>query len=449
MKKINSLLAGAMVLSAVMCLTACKEKVEITEYPGYKLLWHDEFSGRKLDETIWNKEVREPGWTNHEMQAYTKDKENIYVKDGKLVLNAVQHKLKSGRYWYTSGKVQTAHKKDFKYGKICVRAKVPVGQGLWPAIWMMPTDEKYGNWPCSGEIDIMEVLGSQPEKNYGTIHYGSPHGQKQGTYLLKGTNFGEDFHEFSIEWEPGEFRWYVDGQLYYTENTWFATSRGGEDFEYPAPFNENFYLQMNLAVGGDWPGKPDETTDFTKSRFEIDYVRVYQKASYNENVKKPVVEFPKPDKNGNYIKNSNFKEVHPLDGSKNWTFLLANGGEGSAEIKDGQLIIYSKAAGFVDYSVQLVHPKVANIKGKKYRIQFDAKASGERNIKVAVTAPEVNWIRYFPDTDVSLTPNWKTYTFEYEMTRTSDPLARLEFQLGKQGSIETVYLKNVTLTELN
>ncbi len=442
------MLLAALLAAASLVTTSCgKEKVP--EYEGYRLLWHDEFNGSKLDESIWNKEVREPGWTNHEMQAYTKDKENIYVKNGKLVLNAVKHTLKSGNAYYTSGKVQTHNKKDFKYGKVIVRAKVPTGTGLWPAIWMMPTDEEYGNWPCSGEIDIMEVLGNETNKTYGTIHYGSPHGQKQGSYILTDTTFADDFHTFEVDWEPGEFRWYVDGNLFYTENNWFSTARGGQEFEYPAPFNRYFYLQLNLAVGGDWPGKPTKDTDFTKSKFEIDYVRVYQKKSYNLHVKKPDIKFPEPDENGNYIHNGDFAKKESLSDSIDWAFLVAAGGKGKADIDNGVLSITTEQQGNVDYSIQLVHPNIGMRKGKKYRIKFDAKADEERRGKVGISAPEVNWIRYFPDTPFTMTTDWATYTYEFEMDRADDPFGRLEFNLGHLNSKATVHLKNVTVTELN
>lgn len=429
--------------------TSCGEKVEVPQFEGYNLLWHDEFSGNKLDETIWNKEIRPAGWTNNELQAYTNEKENIYVKDGKLVLRALQHTLKSGNHYYTSGKVQTCNKKDFMYGRVVVRAKAPKGQGLWPAIWMMPTDEKYGNWPVCGEIDIMEVLGNDTTKTHGTIHYGAPHGQKQGTYVDQNVSFSDDFHEFMVDWEPGEFRWYVDGNLFYKENNWFSRSRAGEDFDYPAPFNQNFYVQLNLAVGGNWPGDPDETTDFENAKFEIDYVRVYQKENYDMNVSRPEVKMPPKDENGNYIHNGDFKVAEDLSDIVDWQFLLAGGGSGNASIKDGSLIIESSNAGTVDYSVQLVHRNIGQKKGKKYVITFDAKADAPRTVKVAVTAPEVNWIRYYPDTLIDIEPKWKSYTIEYTMKELDDAFGRLEFNLGNQGSTDTFYLKNVQLRELD
>ena len=252
----------------------------ITETPqldGYNLLWSDEFDGNTLNEENWNRELRDPGWTNNELQEYTASDDNIFVRDGKLVLKAIKTE-KDGKEYYTSGKVNSQNKRDFMYGKVVVSAKVPEGQGLWPAIWMMPQDEQfYGQWPKCGEIDIMEVLGNQVDTAYGTLHYGEPHAEQQGTVVLKdGSTFASEFHEYSVEWEPGEFRYYIDGEHYLTINDWFTAVNGEDEKPYPAPFNQPFFVQMNLAVGGNWPGNPDETTDFDNAEFEIDYVRVYQ-----------------------------------------------------------------------------------------------------------------------------------------------------------------------------
>ena len=145
-----------------------EEDTSAIQLEGYNLLWHDEFNGDKLNDKIWTREVREVGWTNNELQAYVDSEENAFVKDGTLILKA----LDSGDGTYTSGKVNSQNKADFQYGKVVVSAKTPKGKGLWPAIWMMPQDEDhYGQWPKCGEIDIMEVLGDDVTKTYQTIHY--------------------------------------------------------------------------------------------------------------------------------------------------------------------------------------------------------------------------------------------------------------------------------------
>ena len=378
-KAVSILLAIAFVCVSLTGCASSKatEEVVVPELDGYTLLWNDEFNGNKLNMDIWNYEPHQPGWTNHELQEYTTSEDNVYVKDGKLVIKANKIE-KNGRPYYTSGKVTTQNKQDFMYGKVVVSAKVPEGQGLWPAIWMMPTvEKKYGQWPKCGEVDIMEVLGSDVTKAYGTIHYGEPHAQQQGTVDKKTNNFAEAFHEYSVEWEPGEFRWYIDGEKYLTVNDWFTAVDGQDEKPYPAPFDQTFFVQMNLAVGGNWPGNPDETTDFDKAEFEIDYVRVYQKDHYKTDVKKPVVEMREPLEDGNYVRNGDFADdTEKLTDDKDWKFLLAQNGKGEAVIKDGMIEITSEAEGDVDYSVQLVSWDIPFVKGSKYKVTFDMQGHG-------------------------------------------------------------------------
>jgi len=420
---------------------------EAPQLEGYKLLWADEFDGDKLNEDIWAREVREPGWTNNELQAYTSQEQNSFVKDGMLVLKAIKSE-KDGAVSYTSGKVNSRKKKDFTYGKVVARAKAPAGKGLWPAIWMMPTEEsKYGQWPKCGEIDIMEVLGSDLKTAYCTLHYGEPHGQQQATKVLTSGGF-DDFHEYSVEWEPGEMRWYIDGDLILTANDWFTAVKGEEEKPYPAPFDQSFFVQMNLAVGGDWPGDPDASTNFDNAEFQIDYVRVYQKEKYDTNVKKPEQKWREPLADGNYIYNGDFKEKEDLTDDTNWKFLLFEGGKGAAEIKNNAIVISTENEGTVDYSVQLVQPELPMIKGKKYRVSFDAWADEEREIITCVSAPNVDWIRYLPDEPLKITKEKKTYTREFEMKDKDDPLGRLEFNLGHRGSTATVYITNVRVEEI-
>lgn len=418
------------------------------ELDGYNLVWSDEFNGTEMDFDTWSYDPHEPGWTNHELQEYTTSTANVYVSDGNLHLRAIKTEDDKGKPYYTSGKVKSQDKQDFMYGKVEVRAKVPRGQGLWPAIWMMPTDEmKYGQWPKCGEIDIMEVLCSDTTIAYGTVHYGAPHAEQQGTVVKTTNDYADDYHVYSVEWEPGEIRWYIDDEEYLVVNDWFTAEEGQDDKPYPAPFDQDFYVQLNLAVGGDWPGNPDDTTDFENAVFDIDYVRVYQKPEYDTNVEKPAKVFKEADENGNYITNGDFADDTDLGKDlaegKDWTFLLFEGGEGSAEIKDGTMIISTENMGTVDYSVQLVQPNLPMIKGNKYKVTFDAKADETRDIIVAVTAPNAGWIRYLEDTKLEVTTDYQTYTYEFEMTEKDDNNGRLEFNLGNRGSDATVYIQNV------
>jgi beta-glucanase (GH16 family) len=270
--------AAAFLLFAIIFGEGCgvqeKNQIEVAEN-GWKLVWHDEFDGKEIDPDKWVHVVGGWGFGNNELQFYTNDPKNAYVENGKLVIRALEERV--GKNPYTSAKLTTQGKAAWTYGRFEIRAKMPVGKGMWPAIWMMPSDmEKYGGWPSCGEIDIMEYLGHDTDKVYGTLHMGNPHYYKGGHIVLKEGTFADDFHVFALEWTPTEMRWYMDGEMYYRTDSWFTRSSGDADNEpFPAPFNRDFYLQLNLAVGGNWPGYPDETTVFPQT-FEIDYVRVYQ-----------------------------------------------------------------------------------------------------------------------------------------------------------------------------
>ena len=422
---------------------------EVPQYEGYTLLWNDEFNGDSLNTDIWSITKRQPGVTNAELQEYTDAAENVFVKDGRLILKAIKTVDKTGKDYYTSGKVVTRKKKDFTYGKVVTRAKIPEGQGLWPAIWMMPTVETlYGTWPRGGEIDIMEILGHEPAVAHGTIHYGMPHAQQQGSYKLENGTFADGFHEFSVEWEPGEMRFYVDDNLYHTVNDWYSVDPGVIEREYPAPFDQDFYMQLNLAVGGTWPGDPDETTDFVNAEFEIDYVRVYQKPEYDTNVTKPEPVFREVTEDGNLIYNGDFSEYDDLADEINWNFILNEGGKGQASIADNMVTITTDDSGKVDYSIQLVQKDLPLYNGKTYQLTFDACAAEARDMNVCVSGPTANYIRYMQDTPVKLTTDWTTYTYEFEMSEDNDNNGRIEFNMGCSSSNADVFIKNVRIEEL-
>jgi beta-glucanase (GH16 family) len=265
-------------LLLVLAFTACKKGSDGADIPvtptdtiptpsGWTLVWHDEFDGSALDTTKWSYEVNGDGGGNNELQYYTARPQNSFVKNGVLVLGALQENYLGKAY--TSARLRTLNKGDWKYGRFDVSALLPSGQGLWPAIWMLPTDWVYGGWPMSGEIDIMELLGDNPWKVYGTIHYGSsPQAAQQsgGSFTqLQQPSFAGGFHLFTLEWDSLGMRWYVDGVRY------FSTTHG-------APFDQRFHILLNVAVGGNWPGNPDSTTTFPQY-MQVDYVRVYRKAN--------------------------------------------------------------------------------------------------------------------------------------------------------------------------
>ncbi len=244
---------------------------------NWKLVWADEFDGDTLNMEKWEymtgtgSEYGLDGWGNNELQYY--QEENVKVADGVMTISAKRENVASSQF--TSGRIRTINMGDWTYGRFEFRAKMPVGQGLWAAIWMLPTDSDYGGWASSGEIDIMEYLGHDTTTVHGTIHYGGqwPDNQYRGKdYETADTAFHRDFHTFALEWEEGKLRWYVDGELFQSLGTgmWYSSSA-----PYPAPFNKRFHLLINLAVGGNWPGNPDGSTVFPQD-LVVDYVRVYQ-----------------------------------------------------------------------------------------------------------------------------------------------------------------------------
>jgi beta-glucanase (GH16 family) len=237
------------------------------------LVWSDEFDYTGLpDASKWTFEEGGGGWGNNELQYYTASRtQNARVENGVLIIEARQE-IYSGRE-YTSARLNTAGKGDWLYGRFEIRARVPGGRGTWPAIWMLPTDWAYGNWPASGEIDIMEHVGYDPTRIFGTAHtevYNTPLGTQKGS-SVEGATWESDFHVYALDWTPDQLEFIVDDQVYYTfpnEGTWQKW-----------PFDRRFHLMLNLAVGGTWGGAQGVDPSIFPKRLEIDYVRVYQSAN--------------------------------------------------------------------------------------------------------------------------------------------------------------------------
>ena len=437
-----------------VAITGCS-KTKTPAKEGYKVLWADEFDGKKLNNKIWLREERPVGWTNNESQEYVKDTKNGFIRDGKFVIKGIEDSTAKGVY--TSCKLRNTNAYAFKYGRIETRAKVPEGKGLWPAIWMMPEDENvYGQWPKCGEIDIMEVLGDQTNTAFGTVHYGEPHAEKQGKVVLTNGTFASDFHEYAVEWEPGKLEWFIDGQSYLVVNDWFTAVEDQDEKPYPAPFNQKFCIQMNLAIGGDWPGYPEPGASYMdKAEFEIDYVRVYQKTSeYDENVTKPEKVFRSPDETGNYISDTNFeKEILTKDTAMGiaWVYHHEKGGEATISKVDGggiKITIEDGKRGSEPYSIQLYHAEMPFIKGKKYKISFDCWGDqDEFEIgEVCIDAPNAGWSRYWKRR-VAVTRTVQTIEATIDYNKKDDAGARFEFNLGCN-SIGTIYIANVRVEEV-
>jgi len=240
------------------------------EYPGMTKVWSDEFNPKTLNTGNWTIETGGGGWGNNELEYYTGNPKNLFLTGGYLVIEAREETVGSNKY--TSARIKTQNKKTFTYGRIDIRAKLPKGQGVWPALWMLGnniTQQGFG-WPACGEIDIMELLGQEPKKTYATVHWGvagGSHSYIGGNFTLATGDFYSSFHVFSLQWDDSKMTFLVDDVPFYT-----ATKA---DIGTNYPFDKPFFFIFNVAVGGNWPGNPNSSTKFPQ-RMIVDYVRVFQ-----------------------------------------------------------------------------------------------------------------------------------------------------------------------------
>ena len=240
-----------------------------TTYPGYALTWSDEFNGSSVNIGDWTFETgNNGGWGNNELQNYTSRSEDVFVSNGNLIIEARAETF--GGQNYTSTRMITKNKKVFKFGRVDIRAKLPRGKGVWPALWMLGNNIDAVSWPKCGEMDIMELLGQEPNKVYGTVHWATAGGSatnRGSNYVLPTGSFDQEFHVYSLIWQQDSIKVLVDDKQY------FQISK--TDIGATYPFNADFFFIFNIAVGGNWPGSPDGTTVFPQ-RMIVDYVRVFQ-----------------------------------------------------------------------------------------------------------------------------------------------------------------------------
>jgi beta-glucanase (GH16 family) len=240
---------------------------------AWTLVWSDEFNSASVDTNHWKFEIgNRNGWGNHEQEYYTSQPANVHVRDG--LLHIVARKESTQGFAYTSARVRSEGLFSKKYGRFEFRARAPQGQGFWPALWLMPEHSPYGRWPNCGEVDVMENKGNNPGVVQGTIHYSGADGRylhSTGSYTFPRDNGATNFHTYALQWTTNSIQWFVDGNLYETQTNWSTAAA-----PYPAPFDQPFYIIMNLAVGGDYGGNPDSTTQFP-GELQVDYVRVYER----------------------------------------------------------------------------------------------------------------------------------------------------------------------------
>jgi beta-glucanase (GH16 family) len=247
---------------------------------GWTLVWSDEFNGpdgSAPDSSRWTYDTGGKGWGNNELECYTNRVQNSKIQGGNLVITAQKESFSCSdgvASGYTSARLKTQGLFSQAYGRFEARIKIPAGQGMWPAFWMLGNDITSAGWPKCGEIDIMENIGKEPGAVHGSLHGPSTTAATSdltSTFSLPaGQNFAADFHLYAVEWEPSVVRFYVDSNLYATFNQSQWPAGGTWVFDHP------FFLLLNVAVGGDWPGSPDNTTQFPQQML-VDYVRVYTK----------------------------------------------------------------------------------------------------------------------------------------------------------------------------
>ncbi len=397
----------------------------------YSLIWSDEFDGDALDMEKWSYELGNwkldengnyvtNGWGNNEQEFYTDHNES--VKDGILTIAAKHENYTDavqGSYEYTSSRLSTQHKFSTCGGRIEVRARCDAGKSLWPAIWMLPEDSVYGGWAASGEIDIMEGWGSTPEKVCGTIHFGDV--WPDNTYLTNDFIFengdsAQNWHTYSVEWDSSEIRWFVDDKLYSTQSEWYSANR-----TYPAPFDQNFYIILNLAVGGHFDGidgiygDPDTFADGEK-HFDIDYVRVYDKIT------------------------DDFKPTEIKSAALGSYF---EGSEASLSNMEGCSVFSINNVGSLEYGVMGLIRAQSVHAGETWNISFDVSSTKQRDMIVTVEDPSYN--RYL-DKKLTISPNQEHYSFDVPFG--ADMTADIKFQLGNIGDSAAIGQHEVTVSNI-
>jgi beta-glucanase (GH16 family) len=460
---------SALTISALALLAlSCALSPARTESPS-KPVWSDEFSGSKLDASKWEYQIGNgfgsgtsyvAGWGNDELEYYTDRKDNLFVKDGILTIRARKERIEGAAngakaaFDWTSARIRTAGRFSRAYGRIEIRAKLPAGQGFWPAFWMLPEEpSKYGVWAASGELDIMEGKGGTPGTVHHTIHYGAfwPNNVYATTEYAFPASDSTDWHTYAVEWVPGSIRWYVDGVRSAHEEAWWSasTAKPASDADlnpWPAPYDQPFHILMNLAVGGRFGGNPDETTP-NAGDLLVDYVRVYALPSEDRSAgERPKMVYPwtkvearAARADGNLVYNGSFQDaddatasgIAGIPGTDYWTLWTVGGSQKvETTVVDGALhLAVTKVNVGHDWHIQLMNKRIPIEKGARYALSFKAGASDARKISVVVGQDGGEWDRYL-DGRAELGSETKTFRYEFTMKESTNTAAFLQLLLA-------------------
>jgi beta-glucanase (GH16 family) len=454
------------------------------------LVWTDEFNYTGLpDSTKWGYDTGGSGWGNNELQYYTdKRSENARVEDGNLIIETRKEEYNNKQY--TSARLVTRTRGDWLYGRIEVSAKLPKGRGLWPAIWMLPTDCAYGSWPNSGEADIMENVGYEPNTIHCTVHT-QAYNHLLGTQKSGSTDIADPFetyHLYAIEWFEDHMDFFVDNDTVFTFQNELTGSKTW-------PFDKKLHLILNIAVGGDWGGVQGVDDAIFPQRMAVDYVRVYslpngpgpyslsvkaigngsikitpEQTSYDSGTVVTIISEPGDGYafsgfTGNLLSTSDTTIITMIrnisatavfvpigEMVKNGDFSIGNqywlpvggyeGGAAQGSVVNGEYNIEVTSAGTQDWSIQLNQEGIKLEQGKSYTLTFDASAALPRRISSALNMAITPFTTYAKDT-FDLSTQKSGYSLTFKMNSPTDPNSRVEFDLGL--STATVFLDNVSL----
>lgn len=418
----------------------------------WQLVWEDNFDSLSLDTNRWG--LHPSGYSNNEQSYYTLD--NVLLENGLLILRAEEGVANPDSKPYVSGAIDTKTRFSQTYGKIEIRAKLPTGQGYWPAFWLLPDDMViHGSWPAAGEIDIMET-GGDVDRYVGSIHYAAQNNQHRisstGSVQLPNGARTDEFNTYSLEWEPTEIRWYCNDVLMGSANNWSTYGPGGQvKVPFPAPFDKDFYLILNLAVGGNFIGNVMPEVGNQTAQVEIDWVKVYDKQTYV---------MPEPEEGGGETDTS---QLQPVGANlfTNGDFATetlwsidGNNGIQAPTILGGELVV-NITQDVSERHLQSIkyNTSISIEQGKYYRLSFTTRSDKSvKHVRPAIDRPNAGWGIIFVYDSIPMDANTGQFTIDFQAS-VSDAQARFLLYMGLMagdigGGVNTLYFDNFVLQEL-